>query len=186
MNALWTAAGEVSGFMMEKNWRHCLIGGLAVQRWGEPRTTLDADFTLLTGWGEELHFAKNILANFTSRIKDPEDFAIQYRVLLIKASNGKDIDICMGALPFEEEMMNRAILVPLGKIGSIPCCTAEDLFIMKMMAGRPRDIVDAESIIARQPFLDKTHILKNLKSLCEINESKETLERAEFLLKLQS
>lgn len=185
MNALWKAASEVSGFMMEKNWRHCLIGGLAVQRWGEPRTTLDVDFTLLTGWGEELRFAKSILANFPSRIKDPEDFASQYRVLLIKASNGKDIDICMGALPFEEEMMNRAILISLGEIRAIPCCTAEDLFIMKMIAGRPRDIVDAESIIARQPLLDKSHILKNLKSLCEINESTETLEKAVALLKMQ-
>jgi hypothetical protein len=68
MNSLWTAAGEVSGFMKEKHWRHCLIGGLAVQRWGEPRTTLDADFTLLTGWGEELHFVKSRSGRFCNPV----------------------------------------------------------------------------------------------------------------------
>ena len=43
MNGLFETAREVSDFMTERGWKFCLIGGLAVQHWGEPRTTLDAD-----------------------------------------------------------------------------------------------------------------------------------------------
>jgi hypothetical protein len=45
------AAGDAEG------WRYCFIGGLAVQRWGEPRETVDVDLTLLTGFRDEARFA---------------------------------------------------------------------------------------------------------------------------------
>ena len=51
MNALFEAAKEVGGFMSARKWRYCVIGGLAVLRWGEPRTTLDVDIALMTGFG---------------------------------------------------------------------------------------------------------------------------------------
>jgi len=50
MNALFIAAKEVADFMKARRWKFCVIGGLAVQRWGEPRLTQDADLTLLTGF----------------------------------------------------------------------------------------------------------------------------------------
>jgi hypothetical protein len=39
MNALFEAAKEVADFMKARRWKFCVIGGLAVQRWGEPRLT---------------------------------------------------------------------------------------------------------------------------------------------------
>jgi hypothetical protein len=41
------AAEEIQGFLQKHNWRFCIIGGVAIQRWGEPRMTRDVD--LLTG-----------------------------------------------------------------------------------------------------------------------------------------
>ncbi|HNQ91110.1 MAG TPA: hypothetical protein PKM73_21050 [Verrucomicrobiota bacterium] len=35
------AAGQVQRFCEERGWRFCFIGGVAVQRWGEPRLTQD-------------------------------------------------------------------------------------------------------------------------------------------------
>ena len=64
MNALFVAAKEVCDFMAGKNWKYCLIGGLAVQRWGESRSTQDADLTLLTGFGQEERFARDLLSHF--------------------------------------------------------------------------------------------------------------------------
>lgn len=52
MNGLFEAAGEVGAFLTERAWEYCIIGGLAVARWGEPRATLGADMTLLTAWGQ--------------------------------------------------------------------------------------------------------------------------------------
>jgi len=37
------AAEEVQIFCQKHGWSFCFIGGLAVQRWGEPRLTQDAD-----------------------------------------------------------------------------------------------------------------------------------------------
>lgn len=182
MNALIEAANEVCDFMRGHCWEFCIIGGLAVQRWGEPRTTLGADMTLLTGWGEEEPYVRVLLDRFESRVPDGREFALDRRVLLIRASNGKDVDIALGALPFEAAMVRRSVPVEFGPGITLPCCTAEDLFIMKSFAARPRDWLDAESIAIRQPNLDRKYMLKHLAVLCELKESPEILERAKHLL----
>jgi len=51
-----TAAGEIQQFCQQRDWRFCFIGGVAVQRWGQPRLTQDVDLTLLTGFGGEEKF----------------------------------------------------------------------------------------------------------------------------------
>ena len=51
MNPIFAAAREIQDFCRGRGWRSCVIGGLAVQRWGEPRLTRDVDVTLLTGFG---------------------------------------------------------------------------------------------------------------------------------------
>lgn len=182
MNALFEAAKEVCEFMVAHQWEFCIIGGLAVQRWGEPRTTLDADMTLLTGWGEEESYVTAILERFESRIPDGHAFALTRRVLLIRASNGKDVDISLGALPFEVGMIRRAAPVEFAPGLLLPCCTAEDLFIMKAFAARPRDWLDAESLVIRQASLDKEYILEHLADLCELKEAPDILDRAKRLL----
>jgi hypothetical protein len=106
-------------------------------------------------------------------------------VLLIRASNGSSVDISLGALPFELNMMQRARPTELAPGLTVPCCTAEDLFIMKAFAARPRDWLDAESIVARQRRLDRSYILGELAGLCELKEAPEIYERAERLLEAQ-
>ena len=54
MNALFETAHEVQEFCDARGWQSCVIGGLAVQYWGEPRITRDVDLTLMTGFGDEL------------------------------------------------------------------------------------------------------------------------------------
>lgn len=182
MNALFEAAKELCGFMAARRWEFCIIGGLAVQRWGEPRTTLDVDITLLTGWGEEKGYVTAILDQFESRIPDGRAFALTRRVVLIRASNGKDVDLALGALPFEAGMVRRAVAVEFAPGLVLRCCTAEDLFIMKAFAARPHDWLDAESVVVRQARLDQAYILEQLAELCELKEAPDILERAQRLL----
>ncbi len=47
---------------------YCVIGGVAVQRWGEPRQTVDVDATLLIGFGCEESAIEHLLSQFNSRI----------------------------------------------------------------------------------------------------------------------
>ena len=185
MNALFEAASEVCAFMAERNWKFCIIGGLAVQQWGEPRTTLDADFTLLTGWGEEERYVSEILKHFPPRYEGARAHALSRRVLLIRATNGVSVDIALGALPFEESMMERSALVDFSPEYQLPCCSPEDLFIMKAFAGRPRDWQDAESVADRWKDLDSKYILDHLKPLCELRDDLEPFERARTILRNQ-
>lgn len=182
MNALLDAAKEVGDFFGERGWSYCVIGGLAVQRWGEPRTTLDADLTLLAGWGEEERFARAILWRFASRIPDGLTFAVERRVLLLRSSGGKDVDVSLGALPFEAQMVQRAVPVEFAPGCTLPCCTAEDLFVMKAFAARPRDWLDAEGVLQRQAGLDSGYILGHLRELCDLKGDPEIFRRAEALL----
>ena len=46
MNPIFAAALEVQDFCRSRGFRFCFIGGLALQRWGEPRLTQDVDLTI--------------------------------------------------------------------------------------------------------------------------------------------
>jgi hypothetical protein len=49
LSGVLDAAREVQVLCEQRGWRFCFIGGVAVQRWGEPRLTQDVDLTLVTG-----------------------------------------------------------------------------------------------------------------------------------------
>lgn len=86
MNSLFAAAIEIQTFCRDRDWAFCIIGGLAVQRWGEPRLTRDVDLTLLTGFGFEEPFVEELLGSFKGRLPDARTFALDNRVLLLASS----------------------------------------------------------------------------------------------------
>jgi hypothetical protein len=48
MNLVFKAAKELQDFCDAQGWRSCIIGGVAVQRWGQARVTKDVDLNLVT------------------------------------------------------------------------------------------------------------------------------------------
>ena len=108
MNEVIRAAAELQSVCQKENWQFCFIGGLAVLRWGNPRATVDVDLTLLTGFGAEQPFVEVLLHRFEARIPDAAQFALQRRVLLLRSQKGVGLDIALGALPFEELMVQRS------------------------------------------------------------------------------
>ncbi|MCZ7557148.1 MAG: hypothetical protein M5R41_12185 [Bacteroidia bacterium] len=182
MNPILEAAQEICDFIHTEGWRCCIIGGLAIQHWGEARTTLDVNITVLSGIGMEEQYANALHARFEARIDSALEFAVANRVLLLRSSNGIDIDIALGALPFEEEMMDRLVNVEFAPGIHLPCCTAEDLFIMKMFSDRRKDRLDAESIVIRTASLDTGYIYRQLEQIFLIADSPDLLRQAEQLL----
>ena len=85
MNPLFKTALEIQQFLEDRDWAFCFFGGLAVARWGQPRTTQDVDLTLLTGFGREKTYIDEMLAHFDGRLPDAGPFALDSRVLLLKA-----------------------------------------------------------------------------------------------------
>ncbi|HEU4930761.1 MAG TPA: hypothetical protein VFT48_01720 [Pyrinomonadaceae bacterium] len=41
MNKVFEAAAELQNVCQSQGWQFCFIGGLALQRWSEPRETVD-------------------------------------------------------------------------------------------------------------------------------------------------
>lgn len=156
----------------------CFIGGIAVQRWGEPRNTLDLDLTVVAGFGEESSTIDPLLEEFSGRLEDTRDFALAHRVLLLRTPDGIDIDIALGALPFEKRSIERASLFELGELGSITTCSAEDLIVHKAFANRDRDWADIRTIIARQRGkLNWPQVIDELAPLTELKDTPEILTK---------
>ena len=60
-------------------------------------------------------------------------------------------------MPFENEMVERSILVETGSI-KVRLPTPEDLIILKAIAHRPKDLEDIRAIAANYPNLDNARI----------------------------
>jgi hypothetical protein len=71
---LLVAARELLRFLDAECRPACLIGGIAVSRWGEPRNTRDVDATILADFGEEIAVLDRLLSHFRSRDADPAEF----------------------------------------------------------------------------------------------------------------
>ena len=183
MNPIFDAACEVCAFMKSRRWKYCVIGGLAVQRWGAPRLTQDADLSLLTGFGKEASYIDALLRRFAPRCKDAFGFAMANRVLLLYVGHNIPVDITLATLPYEAEIIENATLFAFDSEVRLPTCSADDLFIMKIFAARDKDWLDAEGIVVRQGArLRRRYILSRLKDLCEATERPETLTAASRML----
>jgi len=174
------AAVEVQSFCEQREWRFCFIGGVAVQRWGQPRLTQDVDLTLLTGFGEEESFADAFLRVFQPRRSDTREFALSHRVLLVRTASGVDVDIALGAFPFEERSIQRASRWSWTEGQFLITCSAEDLIIHKAFAGRDLDWGDVERVLTRQHGkLDLNLVRSELKPLLELKGEPEAMARLE-------
>jgi hypothetical protein len=100
--------------------------------------TSDVDLNALTGFGGEDLVIDTMLAHYRARIPDAKAFAISRRVLLLSSTKGTGIDVSLGALPFEEKVIERSSPFDFDGI-ELRTCSAEDLIVMKLFASRPGD-----------------------------------------------
>jgi len=182
MKALFLTAAELDALLAERKWRYCFIGGIALQRWGQPRLTNDIDITILTGFGQEAHYIDELLKLYNGRIPDARRFALNNRVLLLVSDDGIPIDAALGGIAFEEQVVLRASRHEFLPGLTLPTCSAEDLIVLKSFADRSRDWADVETVIVRQQNrLNWDYIFEQLKLLCQVKESLEIMERLEQL-----
>ncbi len=165
------AAAEIAAFLEEQGVSYALLGGVAIQHWGEPRTTRDVDVVVMVSYEELEDFAQKLFRRFAPRLPDALPFARRHRVLLVWASDGTSIDISLGVPGYEEEALRRAVSVSFPGLRSIRLLSAEDLIIHKCVAGRPRDVEDVKQILRRQRLaLDLGHIRQWLQAFASVVE----------------
>lgn len=176
MTDIFQAAAEVQAFCVKQRWKFCFIGGVALQKWGEPRVTLDVDLTILTNFYKEDAYIDKLLTKFESRIPNAKSFAAANRILLLKTDDGIAVDLSLAGMPFEERVCKRAKSCVFPKVGRLRICTAEDLVVLKAFADRGRDWHDIDGILARSgPSLDWARIVRELSLLSELKDSPEIM-----------
>jgi hypothetical protein len=184
VNPIFAAALEVQTFCQDRRFRFCFIGGVAVQRWGEPRLTVDVDLTLLTGFGNEESFVDALLTAFRGRRDDARDFALRHRVALLASSGGVYVDVSLGAMPFEERAVERSSEFAPAAGVRLVTCSAEDLVVHKAFAGRAKDWLDIEGLAVRQAgCLDESLIFRELEPLLELKDAPDVADRLRRVLR---
>lgn len=182
MNPQLEAAWKLHCFFNEHQIPYFIMGGIAVQFWGEPRFTRDLDITIVVEPGEEVEIINAILACFPPRIENAKEFAVKYRVILVTVPGLCDVDISLGFPGYEMEAAKRAIDYDIGNGRFVRLCSAEDLIIHKIVAHRPQDITDVEGVLIRQRNqLDFTYIQRWLKEFAEALDMPEIEETFEEL-----
>ncbi len=174
----------LNNLLQKVNQRGVIIGGVAVGFLGKPRYTADVDAVFLLSTKDISSFLELARAeNIIPRIENVEDFARKSRVLLLKhAPTETEVDISLGIMPFEEEMVERGTIKSFANLSArLP--TPEDLIIMKAIAHRPKDLEDIRTIVDKYPNLDQHRIERWVKDFAELMETPNLWGQIEKILK---
>jgi hypothetical protein len=178
------AAHAVLSVLDEAGVGACVIGALAVHRWGQPRATSDADFSALAPYGQEGPVFEALLKRFEARRPDAEAFARANRVLLLKTGGGVEIDIALAAFPFEIEAIEMASSWEIVQGLPLRTCPAEHLIVYKLVAARTHDLSDMESIVRRQgERLDIERVRRWGLEFADLKEDPDLLRPFEHILR---
>lgn len=164
--------------------RGVIIGGIASGLIGRPRSTVDLDAMFLASIKDApkiLELAGEV--GIEPRIDNVTEFAKKSRVLLLRhTKSGVNIDISLGILPFEEEVVKRGVRHDAGVL-TIRLPTPEDLIILKAVAHRAKDLEDIREVVANNPNLDHRRIERWVKEFAELMETPELWGQIEKILK---
>ncbi|MGD9563213.1 MAG: nucleotidyl transferase AbiEii/AbiGii toxin family protein [Pyrinomonadaceae bacterium] len=160
-------AASIQEFIESKNWDFYFIGGITVQVWGQPRLTQDIDFTLFTNLKNEPDYISAFLQRYRPKFSDAAEFALSNRVLPMFTDSGIGIDLTLGGLSDMSESLARSSYQEFVDGIKLRICSAEDLIILKTMAGRGRDWIDIESVVIRQNNLDWEYIVSTLECVTD-------------------
>ena len=166
---------------------YMVIGGQAVLLYGEPRLTRDIDITLGISpqkAGEVVTLAREL--DLEVLVEDPIDFARKTFVLpCSEEKSGIRVDFIFSQSSYEEQALRRAKAVRMGKV-EVKFASLEDLIIHKVIAGRPRDLEDAERVLAKNPDLDRDYVLSWLSEFDRALQAHFTASFRELLKELEA
>ena len=179
MNPQIEAALALHTFFLESlELNYAVIGGIALQFWGEPRFTHDLDITVEDRL-ELSELVQRVTERFGSRVSDPYKFVRDTRMLLLHVE-GVDVDVALALRGYEDSLFERVREIEIEPGKRLRIASAEDLIIHKSLAGRPQDLHDIEGVIIRQgEQLDARYIRSWLRRFAEALDESEILDRFE-------
>ena len=142
---------DTTNLLTSAGLQHALIGGLAASIRGRTRVTEDVDLVVHC----DLDDAMTLLQSLDAFALEPlfpaaeEVVRRSYILPLRHQRTGVPIDLAIGVSGFEQQVVQRATAVTIESM-QIHVATAEDLLLMKVLAGRPQDDQDIKGILQAQ------------------------------------
>ncbi len=128
--------------------RWYLFGAQAVVLHGRPRLTEDVDVTVELGSLSQPAFVREMQsAGFQLEQGIDEDFIAQTRVLPFTHTSGVPLDIVLAGSGLETLIFDQVQPVALTEDLAVPVVAPEHLVVLKILAGRPKDIEDVRGIL---------------------------------------
>ncbi len=150
-NELQAALHDITEQLESNKIMFCLVGGLASSLRGRIRNTEDVDLVIAVGVDAAIEFLNNLPENlFRPFFPEVELVARTSFILALEhVPTQIPLDLAIGLSGFEQQIVERAQPLVIAERG-VPVATAEDLILMKCLAGRPQDMQDISGIVQVQ------------------------------------
>ena len=167
MNPVITTLLQIVDCLAEQNIEYAVMGGLAVRAHAIPRPTNDVDLTValsresLPSWYEKLESIGVTVPEVyrTGWIDNVAGMPIVKLKTYLNPKQSVDIDVFLAESEFQSSILARKIQMDVeGRL--IWLVAAEDLILLKLIASRPRDLVDISDILFVQGELDQDYMRK--------------------------
>lgn len=141
-----------------------LFGAQAAIVYGVARLTADVDVTARAPAGQPASAWVTTVEQhgFARRFADPA-FIEHSRVMpLVHQQTGLPVDIVLAGPGLEDEFLSRAVAHAIDGV-TVPVVEVSDLVILKVLAGRPKDLDDLASLLrVQRPTIDEARVRKVL------------------------
>ena len=140
---------------------YMVFGGQAVLLYGEPRLTRDIDVTVGVDPSRPAPVLR-VIEELQLRILVDDVGAFLQQTFVLPVVDPKTnirIDFVFSLTEYERQAIHRGKMVRLSGV-DVRFVSLEDLIVMKVVAGRPRDLEDVASVIRKNPGFDRTHVEK--------------------------
>ena len=151
--------------------RYAVMGGLAVRAFSIPRSTWDVDLTIGIDRDDLSRFFEAVDARgYTVPEANTRGWLDQVAGMpLVKfktycASGTVDVDVFIAENDFQKSLLARSTMIPT-EVGPVSIVTAEDLILLKLIANRPRDLIDVADLLFIQGPLDEGYLRQWSKQL---------------------
>ncbi len=144
---------------------YVVMGGLAVRIHALPRPTNDVDFTILLPrerlgeWFRAIEQLGYTVPEIylTGWVDQVAGMPIVKLRTFLEDGLGVDVDVFLAESDFQRSLIERRMRVEVDS-QSIFVVTPEDLLLLKLIANRPRDILDVQDLIFTQGQLDESYL----------------------------
>jgi len=159
-----SAVFEVARALEQRGAAYAFMGGIAVNTWAIPRATFDLDVLVESPSGDTTQFLRTFsgtdievdepfLKGYLDRFSGMEKATLR----LLLAGVWFTVDMFFVNSPFLRSAMERRLTIDLGA-DSIQVITAADLLLLKLLAGRRKDQLDIENLVALQGLTEADYL----------------------------